>query len=156
MIHAKSPNPACWPQSLIDLLEQQHALVDQLDQLAKRQAEFIERCATDQLMDLLGRRQNLIDQFTSSQGELARLTQGLDDRLQQATAAQRDRIKGLIADIGERLAGVMQRDEQDQASLRSSRDAIKQELSSLGHARQARGAYVNAKGHQPRFADRKG
>lgn len=145
-----------WPQSLIDLLEQQQALVDQLDALARRQAEFIEKSATDQLIILLAQRQTIIDQFTTSQSELASLTQGMDDRLQQATNTQRDRIKALIAEIGDRLAGVMQRDEQDQASLRSNRDSIKQEISALGTARQARGAYVNHQTSPTRFADRKG
>jgi len=144
-----------WPQSLIDLLERQHALVQNLDTLAGQQAEFIQQSATDQLMVLLAKRQSIIDQFTSSQAELAGLTQGMDDRLLQATNDQRDRIKALIAEIGDRLAGVMQRDEVDQASLRTNRDSIKQEISNLGTARQARGAYAS-KSSSTRYADRRG
>src|SRR5436190_8256577 len=143
-------NSTRWPQTLIDVLERQHVLVDQLDGLAMQQAEFIEKNATDQLMSLLSRRQNVIDEFTGSQNELAKLTQGMDERLQEATAVQRDRIRSLIGEIGSRLAGVMQRDEVDQESLRSSRNAIKQEMSALGNARQARGAYIAPKGQQTR------
>jgi hypothetical protein len=150
-----SPDNERWPQTLIDLLERQYALVDQLDVLARQQADFIEQSATDQLMNLLSQRQGIIDQFTSSQSELSHLTQGMDDRLQQASADQRDRIKSLISEIGDRLAGVMHRDEKDQASLRSNRDSIKQEMSALGAAKQARGAYAS-KSNPARFADRRG
>src|SRR5437773_11314059 len=101
------PNPlttnACWPQTLIDVLERQQALVDQLDHRARQQVQFIQSGATNQLLELLGRRQNVIDEFTASQNQLAGLTQGLEQHLESTSQLQRDRIKALIAEIGERL-----------------------------------------------------
>src|SRR5688572_20233063 len=116
-----------WPQSLIDLLSEQEGLVNQLVDLARRQAGLIAEGRTDHLLGLLADRQRLIDQFTSSQELLTELTQGLEQRLQSVASLERDSIRRLINTIGERLAEVMKCDEQDQATLQAGRDAVKQE-----------------------------
>jgi len=144
-----------WQQELLDLLQRQQQMADQLVQLAQSQASLIADSHTDGLLELLTRRQAIIDDFTSSQSQLTELTRGLDQRLELVPPADRDRIKSLIGEIGQRLALILDRDEQDQASLRTHRSQIKQELSSMGTARQARHAY-QGRAATNRFADRRG
>lgn len=149
---ADSSAPA--PGALIDVLERQHALVSELAVLAERQAQLIERAATDELLALLTRRQTLIDSFTGSQEELNALT-GTGD-LAAVPAAERARIEALIDDIGRRLAEVMERDERDQQSLEAARGRTRRDLSALDSARTARRAYVAAPATSNRFADERG
>lgn len=156
MSPAAAVNTQPWPQPLIDLLERQQGLVDKLVRLAESQSSLIAASSTDQLLSLLAERQAVIDEFTASQGELAELTHGLDERLEDVDPGQRDAIKSLIGVIGERLGQVMRRDEADQASLRSNRNQVKQEIASMGAARTARNAYSAGGGVSNRFADRRG
>jgi hypothetical protein len=143
-------------QSLLALLQQQRAMVDELVRLSQSQAALIAEGRTDRLLDLLAKRQAIIDGFTASQSRLAELTGGLDDRMGGAPAQERDRIKSLINEIGERLAQVMKRDEADQKQLRTSRDHVVQEMAKLGTARQAQGAYRTNVPSTTRFADQHG
>ena len=79
---------------------------------------------------------------------------------QNAETAQREQIQGCLNVIGERLASVMRRDEDDQARLKAGREAIRTEMTSMGTARQARQAYVTTPATSSavnnRFADRHG
>jgi flagellar biosynthesis/type III secretory pathway chaperone len=145
-----------WPKPLIELLEHQQTLVTDLSTLAQQQATLITSGRTEQLMELLGRRQAVIDQFTATQSQLTELTSDLDARLKSVTDTQREHIKTLIAQIGDQLASVMQRDAQDQDSLRSGRDQVQQELAIMGTSRTARAAYGPTNGNPPRLADRHG
>lgn len=144
-----------WPQSLLELLERQQGMVDQLVELAQSQASLIAGSHTDRLLEILTRRQSIIDEFTASQSHLTELTRGLDHNLDTVATLDRDRIKSFISEIGQRLALILDRDEQDQASLRTQSSQIKQELNSLGTARQARHAYQGTSATN-RFADRHG
>lgn len=146
-----------WPAPLIRLLEQQHALVERLVSLARSQGGLIAHRNTDRLMELLAQRQAIIDQFTRSQQELTEMTGRLDQRLAGVGPAQRERIRSLITEIGERLGEIMQRDQEDQASLRGHRDQTRDELHGVGAVRAARSAYhPSPSAPANRFADQKG
>lgn len=153
-------NDGTWPQRLLALLERQHELVDRLVILADSQGTLISEVRTDALLELLAERQAIIDEFTTTQANLAGLTADLERRLADVDPAQRDRIRSLLNRIGERLAAVMRRDEADQELLRASRDGVRGEIAALGTARHARNAYVNspalASAGGNRFADRHG
>lgn len=147
---------SAWPQSLIDLLEQQQTLVDQLVPLAVQQADLIASGETDALLGLLGRRQQLIDELTGSQQHLGEFTGDLDQRLTILPHEQAERIRGLIDHIGECLSDVMDHDEEDQKALESGRRTLKKEMSDISAAKKARDAYLRAKTVNNRFADRQG
>jgi seryl-tRNA synthetase len=141
MSTASTHDCTSWPSSLLDVLERQRDIVGQLSQLAEAQTALMDSSQTDRLLELLGRRQSLIDEFTNTQVQLNELTQEM--KLATVGSSQRERIKTLIDEIGAKLAHVMQRDEQDQALLRRNCDSMKAELASLGAGRQARSAYMN-------------
>jgi hypothetical protein len=145
-----------WPDELMDVLNQQHALVDELSDLADRQAELIRDGQTDALLSLLTQRQGIIDRFAGTQADLGRLTENIEARLQTVDETTRRTVQRLLADIGERLAEVMQRDEQDQQALEAARSATSHEIGSLGAARQARRAYLGGRAVNNRFADQRG
>jgi len=145
-----------WPDSLIVLLERQHELMDELSTLATQQAALVEQRETDALLGLLSHRQRLIEEFTGSQSFLTDLTDDLEARITAATEGQRSRIRTLIGDIGDRLADVMARDAEDQATLQAARDQARGALATVDTAQQARNAYRVMPVAESRFADRKG
>jgi hypothetical protein len=149
---------AHWPGPLIDLLERQHALVDRLVDLARAQASLIAERKTDRLLDLLAQRQSIIDEFTASQQQMTKMTEGLEGRLKGVAHTHRERIRSLINDIGDRLGEIMQRDQQDQANLRFGRYQTRVVLQGVGAVRAAHSAYAvapHAVGPS-RFADHRG
>jgi hypothetical protein len=156
MLQTTTPDHATWPASMLSLLERQQAMVEELMRLARSQAVLISEHRTEGLLDVLARRQTLIDEFTTSQNQLTQMTHRLDQRLSEAAPEQRTQIQSLIHSIGESLAKVMQTDEQDQLSLRDSRDHIKHELGNLSSAKQARHAYLGQKRVNARVSDRRG
>lgn len=148
-----------WAIALLEVLRAQHQLVGRLLQQAQSQQELVATGRTDQLLDLLAKRQAIIDEFTQSQAQLSALTNlpgGLSARLNAASPQQRDEIQSLIENVGQQLADVMQRDEEDQESLRSGRERAKQELVELGAARQARNAYQSPPSKANAYADEQG
>ncbi len=145
-----------WSGSLIELLERQRALVGELSELARQQAGLTESGQTEALLQLLGRRQEIIDRFAVTQEDLGRLTGGLSERLGDLAEPQRDQIRSLIDEIGEVMADVLRRDEQDQETLRASRDHVRREIATVDTSKQAHRAYVRRKLVDNRFADSKG
>ena len=140
---------------LIKLLERQQALVEQLADLADRQAALIDAADTDGLLAVLGQRQGIMDQFTAGQDSLARLTEAA--RREGATdPAMQQRIGALIEDITNRLAQIMRLDEKDRTVLGASRDRVGEALTGLSVAKEARRTYLRARTVNNRFSDRHG
>ena len=145
-----------WPERLIGVLERQKAMIDELVALAQAQAGLIAERHTDRLLELLARRQSIIDEFKAAQGEMSHLTHDLDERLAGAAAPVRERIRALLSGIGHSLRDVMRHDQEDQARLRVGRDAVLQEMTSMDAGRHARHAYAPTSVNGNRFADRRG
>lgn len=146
-----------WPQPLISVLERQQQLVEQLAALAETQASLIAERRTERLLELLGRRQTIIDEFTVCQSEMGALSQDLDHRLSQTGEPQRERIRTLIGAIGNRLRHVMERDQQDEAALHHGRNAVLAEMTEVKAGSAARNAYQGRPtGVVNRFADQQG
>jgi hypothetical protein len=156
MSQATTLNVTSTPESLLQILERQHSVAGDLVRLAESQATCIAEDRTDRLLDLLAQRQSLIDQFTASQAEMGNLTRGLGERFEGMSEPQRRRIKELVSDISQALARVMQRDAQDQATLKASKRRVADELTSLDAAKQAHNAYRQEPAALNRFADQRG
>jgi hypothetical protein len=157
MLHADADR-CQWSDQLISLLERQQTLVRRLLDLAEGQAALINRGSTDELLSLLGQRQRLVDTFVATQDDLTRLTTDLDQRLASAPPGARGRIRQLLGAVGDALAEIVARDSIDQQSLRTTRDAARDELSRVGVARVAHSAYRPAAvpAALSRFADQHG
>jgi len=153
--HPDAPRLA-WPEELIALLEEQHALMDDLTDLAERQRTLVQDRRTDTLLALLAQRQRIITRFTVLQRRLGAETEPLETRLREVSEPHRRRIRSLISEIGDQLARVMKRDEEDQARLEEARGETRDELAALDAARHARHAYLRHKSNDNRFADQQG
>jgi len=156
MLEIATTTTTDWPDNLIALLERQRGMVGKLKDLASRQAALIQGGQADALLGLLGRRQQVVDQFVASQEELAAHTQDLQRRLQSLPTFQAERIRALLSEIGDALVGVMDRDQQDQRALQTSSHATGRELSTLSASKTARSAYARPAATASRFADRHG
>lgn len=143
-----------WAATMIQTLEAQQALLDELEPLAERQGQLIREGRSDALLDLLSKRQDLIDRFLTTSERLGDQTD-LADRLHELPEASRQRVRELVARIDGRLARVLELDERDQGALRDARDGSRRELASLDAGRTARNAYVQRSGGN-RFADHRG
>lgn len=158
------PPPPYSPRSLLALLERQHAVTNELAALAEAQSALIAAGQTDALLDLLAKRQVLIDQFSTAQDELGQVAAQAELKSPQrpGIAAERERIAALVGQISERLSYIMRCDESAAGEIMASRDQVRRELSSVSAAAQARHAYSGSTSRQEppasanRFADQRG
>lgn len=145
-----------WDERLLNMLQQQKALLERLAQLAEYQGSLINEGNTDSLLSLLAERQQMIDRFLALQRDLGGLTENLEARLERVEQGRRKQIQGLIAEIGQLLERVMQHDEQDRQTLETARNQTRDELQEIGNAARARQAYQGAASGTARFADQQG
>lgn len=127
-------NGSLWLPSLLEALERQGGVLDRLEGLSHAQSTAIARGNGDQLLELLGRRQVLIDQLLAGQRDMSALTSDLRDRMQAIAPLQRERVAAMVKLLGERLASVLERDEHDRGVL-----------GALGQSRPASARYVSAR-----------
>ena len=144
-----------WDTDLETVLHDQCALVAELKPLAERQGTLIAAGDTAELLELLGRRQAIVDRFGGTEQRLDPLTTGLSERLSTLPDARRRALADLIDRVDEGLKAVAAIDARDHALLAEARGAIATELGKIGTAAAAHRAYRGAPGG-PRFADRRG
>jgi hypothetical protein len=137
-----------------ELLTLQHEFFTQLDSLSAEQSALVDGERTPELLELLGRRQRLIDGIAEINGLLAparaqwsEIMAGLPEEMRLRVNRRLDALAGLAARIA-------QRDEADRARLEGRRDAVAGELARVGRARGAIGAYAGPSGGGARFQDR--
>ena len=150
------PDRAAWADTLINLLQQQCQLVDQIAVLAQHQRKIIEAGQNQSLLELLTRRQDLIDQLNQGQTELAPLTESLERYLAQLDSGKRDLIRERLNHLQKNLSEIMERDEQDQLALQQQREEMKQEMHTIDTTQRARKAYLNQSTPTNRFTDHQG
>ncbi len=141
---------------LLSLLEAQRGLVNRLADLAEGQGALIASSQADALLGLLQQRQGLVDQFTENQRQLGPMTERFRSGGSETHSIQRDRIRELLEEISGRIHEVLDRDQQDQESMKSSQVSLQTELSQLGTTRQARSAYLKPPVTSTRFSDQRG
>ncbi len=145
-----------WTEELLAVLDRQQTLADQLAALAGQQQQLIDGQETDALLNLLAQRQQLVNDFLTTQNRFAELTADLDQRLDTLAGEKRDNVRSRIDRISALLADVMQTDAQDQKRLESARSDVVDDLEKVGANRQANTAYRVQAGSAPRYTDRKG
>ncbi|MHC4991296.1 MAG: flagellar export chaperone FlgN, partial [Planctomycetota bacterium] len=137
-----STETSSWVASLVELLGAQRDLLGELVPLAEQQGRLIEHGDSAALLDLLSRRQDVIDRFLALADELSVHTGDLTRRLETLPDAIRSDVRCLVDEIDRRLARVMELDQRDQQRLKAARDETRKQLSTLDTGRTARSAYV--------------
>lgn len=146
-----------WSEALLDVLDRQQALADRLADLSNRQQALIDTNRTDELLSLLGQRQQVVDQFLSVQDRFAELTAEFDQRLDSLDAARRSVLRARIDAISGQLDTIMRSDQSDQQRLESARGGVVNDIEKIGASRRAGSAYGTPKARQgARYADERG
>jgi len=144
-------------QRMAGLIGDQHALCTELESLSRAQSAMVEGGDTDGVLEVLGRRQRIIDRIAQLNESLAPMRERREQVLASLGNAERERIRTSIDQINELIERVRARDEQDRESMERRRTGIATELSGLARGRGAVAAYSGTRAPEgPRFQDRNG
>lgn len=144
-------------QRMAKLIGDQHALCTELESLSRSQSAMVEGGDTDGVLEVLGRRQRIIDRMTELNESLAPMRERREQMLAQLASSDRERVRTNINEINELVERVRERDEQDREAMERRRGSIATEISGLARGRGAVAAYAGTRAPEgPRFQDRKG
>ncbi|MEL7473197.1 MAG: flagellar export chaperone FlgN [Planctomycetota bacterium] len=142
--------PAVRPREaarLESLLRAQLGLYGQLDGLSQRQRTCIDAQDSESLIEVLQQRQSLVDRILNTNVQIEPLLERSEQRVHEEIARLIDAVRSLARSIAER-------DASDRDTLQARRDAVADQLASLGRRRGAVQAYGGAQPSGPRFQDR--
>lgn len=151
--------PEVWAPRLERVLTQQADLYAGLDALGAQQRSLIEGGKTDELIELLGRRQAMIEQITALNSDVEPFTRCWDELAARLEEPQRERIRGQIDRLQETIDRITARDEADRRLLEQRKAKTADDLNSISGQRRAVAAYGSPPGSHgsgPRFQDREG
>ena len=150
-------HPQNWAPRLGRIVVQQRGLYERLDQLSRAQSQLIAQDRTDELLGVLGQRQELIDELGRLNEEMApfvaqwsELSGLLPDQERSLLRESFDEVSRLVTEIG-------QRDDADRRALESRKAQIGGEIGGIVNARGAMVAYAGPGGSlSPQYQDRQG
>ena len=139
------------------LVHNQRELCVQLDSLSRAQSELVEGGDTDGVLEVLGKRQQIIDRMSRLNEDLAPLREQRETLMSMLGSGEREYVRACIDEINDLVECVRGRDEQDRQVMERRRAGIASEISGMTRARGAVAAYsgVRAPGG-PKFQDRQG
>src|SRR3954468_19933413 len=105
--------PATDDDPIISALDQQVACYRRLAKLAEVQHEFVQQNQTEQLLELLVRRQQVLDQIAAFERTIAPAKRGWADYVGALLPAQRDRAESLLAETRRLLEEITTADRND-------------------------------------------
>jgi hypothetical protein len=154
--HAPASDPDIWAPRLGRLLDRQRDLYEHLAGLAEEQSACIESDRTDGLLDVLARRQVVIEEISRINEDVApfvrtwaTLVVSLPERHRSALRTRFDAVARLV----DRIAA---RDEADRAALERRRESVGLDIQSISRSRGAVTAYSRLPQSDPVFQDRHG
>lgn len=139
------------------LLAEQVALYERLDALAREQGRAIERHDGEMMLELLARRQQVIDALSRCVQRLAPIRERWEILRLSLPIAQRAELEALSSRAEDLAAAVRDLDEQHAGALAERRDELAGELARLRQSGKAVTAYGGGPRHKgPSFRDEKG
>jgi hypothetical protein len=145
-----------WAPRVASVLDRQIALFDELESESRDQSELIARGETDRLLEVLSRRQVLIDRIHELSRELAPFHERWESLAPSLPESWREALGERFEAIEGRVREIASRDDADRAALEARRAAVRGELGSLGRGRAAAAAYGRTGGPVgPRVQDRR-
>lgn len=153
--------PAAWLPPVSGMLEDQHALCEELDGLGAEQSDHVASGRTDELLAILSRRQGILDRIVEISAALEPFRERREALLATLAPAERDGLCRRIDAIADLVERVRRRDDQDRRLLEEQRQIVADEISGLSRLRGAAAAYAGAgpraaEAASPRFHDRHG
>lgn len=151
------PDPRGDTPSLLKLLIQQRDLYRRLKGLSDQQASLITAGETDQLLAVLAQRQQLVDQLTATNRDLAAHRRAGPDLQAALPSHERQEIRSLMDEVDTLLHGIIEQDDRDRQQLHSAQQAVGSQLKQVASGGAAMSAYRAApKTAAARFTDRRG
>lgn len=153
---APHPNPEIWVPRLARILDRQLSLYGQLAALAAEQSRFIDAEETDGLLEILGRRERLIEQIALTNTEVAPFTQSWDRLAPTLPSRHRIELRQRFDSVAKLVDQIAERDDADRKRLEVRRAQIGQEIEGLSNVRGAINAYTRPSTSGPIFQDSRG
>ncbi|CAN0503534.1 unnamed protein product [Laminaria digitata] len=123
------------------MLTRQRDLYRSLGGLSEKQQAIIAEGQTEQLLAVLSERQVIVDQLAQTNHQIAPLRGRMSEIAEAAPGDQRDRLRGLVAEVQGLLESIIHRDEADRQTLETSKAQVNQELAKVSTAPAAINAY---------------
>lgn len=130
-----------WSRRLDELLGRQVELYRRLEELGKSQGRLIENSESDQLLSLLAKRQNVVDEIIEINEGLEPFRSRWEAVTQALDASLMAHIREMVQEIESLASAVAERDQADEATLRRRRDAVSEQLGGVSRGREALVAY---------------
>ena len=125
-------------------LEKQLSCYTQLAKLAELQHEYVQNNQTEALLEVLGRRQGVLDEVASLEGTIAMAKKHWSDYVGKLDASSRTRAEGLLAQtrvLSERITAA---DRNDALVLQQRKLNLGRQISQATNARQINRTYAAA------------
>ncbi|MFG0328223.1 MAG: hypothetical protein ACF8SC_13270 [Phycisphaerales bacterium JB037] len=139
----------------ITLLEEQREVFERLEELARSQGELIDQDRTEELLTLMGERQELIERAGAISGELQPMRARWDTIAEDASDADREAVARLAEAVDALIARIVEADRRDEQRLGARRAELSLELGGLSRGRSASNAYAGRTPATPRYQDRR-
>ncbi len=143
-------------QRLRRLLGEQKAIYDQLDTLSERQRELIASDDVPGLVEVLTRREALLESLSQLAEAVAPFRARWDEILERLSGSDRQAVGRLVNDLTESARRIADRDEADRQALEARRRIVSDELRSVSRGRSAMAAYGSPSQTHARYQDRSG
>lgn len=145
-------------ETLVELLDQQHAIYRQLRDLSERQSQLVADGDAESLLTLLNQRQGLIDELLRINEQIDPFKQRWSELWAELDAEQRRRVRERMDAVQSLLDGIMQQDEQDRQALVAQRAQVGEQLGQVHRGAAVNRAYGQSVGPsvQTRYTDQQG
>jgi len=140
---------------MAELLQQQRETYLRLRELADTQRQAIETDQPEDLLRILGRRQQLITELTEINTALEPFRSRWSDLRRQLPAAERMKVGELIEEVQRLLEGILELDRGDCDELQRRTEQFRRNAVGTTRGRMMNAAYAAAAapGGRPRFLD---
>lgn len=129
---------------MLELLRRQTSLFGKLAVLSDKQRSLVADGDTDPLLKLLAQRQKLTVELAALGAEMKPLTTAWPQLRGVLPAQDREEADKLIVEVNDRLASLLERDEQDARMLKMRKDRVGEDLAAVRCTRRAMMAYGRA------------
>lgn len=133
-----------WLPAVIRALDEQQVLCSRLAELGDEQALHVQAGRTEELMRVLGDRQQLLDRIVRINSRLEPFRSRRENLLPRLNDQQRGQIEQRIESIAGLVDRVRRRDDQDRQILELQRKTVADELAGIGKLKGAVAAYAGA------------
>jgi hypothetical protein len=154
--HASHASHA-WSTRYVDLLREQESLLRQLDAWSLGQRAMIDAEDPQPLLELMEKRQVVIDRLESIYEESRPMREQLNTSGAGLAVDVRGQLTALLDTVSSVAQSIMRRDAQDQERMHARKRAAAAELAELASGKRAVNAYrPAAQASGPAFQDREG